>query len=339
MLRVTIHDSASEFRLHLEGRLAGPWVREVELCWQTALSTVRDRAVIVDLREIDFVDAAGEQLLATMHQRGAKLVAACPFMKHLISEISGAPEEALQPAPVRRKPRLRLRLLSLFLMTVAVVLADSSLQPEQVLAGYVKASRAAKSNSQDEVMSVQIDATLPKLHKHGALHALRFISRLGSVSYRPVLFEGDRTIEKSVIARYLSVEEEAGPKDVRSFAVTPANYRFHFERLADYNGVQAYVFRLEPRRKQIGLFRGELWLDSATFLPLREWGELVKSPSIFLKSVYFVRDYTIAGGRSVPRRTITDIDTRVVGKAELTIWFDPVASGEQASEALRYAKL
>jgi anti-anti-sigma regulatory factor len=93
VLRITIHDSPSEFRLHLEGRLAGPWVRELDLCWQTAQSTVCSRAVIVDLRDVDFIDSAGERLLAAVHQHGAKLLATSPMMKHLVAEITGEPEE------------------------------------------------------------------------------------------------------------------------------------------------------------------------------------------------------------------------------------------------------
>jgi hypothetical protein len=149
-----------------------------------------------------------------------------------------------------------------------------------------------------------------------------------------VRFEGDRTVEKGVIARYLSVEQEAKPADDHSLAITPANYDFHFERTADYNGATAYVFHLEPREKRVGVFKGELWVDSATYLPLREWGQLVKSPSVFVKSIYFVRDYQLVDGRSVARRTIAHINTRVAGMAELTIWFEGVASGDQAAKAL-----
>ncbi len=56
MLRVTIHDSADELRLRLEGRLAGAWVREAALCWETAQSTVAGRRVVVDLQNVLFVD-------------------------------------------------------------------------------------------------------------------------------------------------------------------------------------------------------------------------------------------------------------------------------------------
>ena len=323
MLRITIHDTPGEFRLRLEGRLAGPWVREVELCCQTAQSTLRGRALTVDLRDVDFVDAAGERWLAAMHRHGAKFLASSPMMKHLVREITGEPEEREQPAaPPRRKARLRLRLLSLFLMIAGVGLAAAPLAPEEALARYLRAARLAAGDPPASLVDVVIDAKLPKLHKQGRLRALQFVSGSGPVTYRPVRFEGDPAIEKSVIARYLSIEAEARSRDAGSLAVTPANYRFHFERMSDYNGAQAYVFRLEPKRKRTGLFRGELWLDARTFLPLRQWGQLVKSPSLFVKRVYFVRDYVILNGRSVPRRIIADVDTRLAGTAKLTIWFD-----------------
>ncbi len=103
MLRITIHDSPSEYRLHLEGRLAGPWVRELELCWQTAQSTVQNQILTVDLRDADFVDSAGEQLLAAMHQHGAKFLAASPMTKNLVARITGEPEETAESvAPLRR---------------------------------------------------------------------------------------------------------------------------------------------------------------------------------------------------------------------------------------------
>lgn len=96
MLRITISDRPSELGLRLEGRLAGPWVREVERCWQEVQAAARNRAVIVDLRDIDFVDAAGERLLAAMYQHGAKFLAASPMTKHLVAEITGEPEETAE---------------------------------------------------------------------------------------------------------------------------------------------------------------------------------------------------------------------------------------------------
>jgi anti-anti-sigma regulatory factor len=91
MLKITLHDSAPEFRLTLEGRLSGLWVQELEQCWKTASSTTRGRKTILDLGEVDFVDPAGESLLARMHAQGVELVAVTPLIRAVLQEICHAP--------------------------------------------------------------------------------------------------------------------------------------------------------------------------------------------------------------------------------------------------------
>jgi len=88
MLRVTVHIDSCDLRLRLEGRLAGPWVTEVEQCWQTLRQDRRGRAVTVDLRDVDFVDRAGEQLLTSIYQHGAKLMASGLMTQGLVSRIT-----------------------------------------------------------------------------------------------------------------------------------------------------------------------------------------------------------------------------------------------------------
>lgn len=179
-------------------------------------------------------------------------------------------------------------------------------------------------------MHVEIDAEVPRLKRSGRLQALRFITRLGQITYRVLRFEGDESVKKDVIARYLAAEQKARAEHGDDIAITPANYRFRYKGTADYAGRTAFVFLVTPKHKRLGLFKGELWIDSQTFLPLREWGEMVKSPSVFLRKVYFVRDYYIRDDVALPRRVLSDISTRLVGKVRLTIWFDRVLVGEQA---------
>lgn len=87
MLKITIHDSAAEFRFHLEGRLSGPWVEELRQCWQTAASTTSGRTTILDLCEVDFIDPAGQRLLAEMHAHGVRLLAATPLIRAAVEEV------------------------------------------------------------------------------------------------------------------------------------------------------------------------------------------------------------------------------------------------------------
>src|ERR1035437_7743762 len=91
MLKITLHDSAREFRLKLEGRLSGPWVHELEQCWMTASSTTHGRNTVLDLGEVDFVDPAGESLLARLHAARVHLVALTPLFGSILQEICRAP--------------------------------------------------------------------------------------------------------------------------------------------------------------------------------------------------------------------------------------------------------
>jgi MucB/RseB N-terminal domain len=198
----------------------------------------------------------------------------------------------------------------------------------QILERYEHAIEVERAHPKALSMEVDMDATLPRLKKEGRLHALRFMSRVGKIFYSGQRYEGDNTIKKEVIARYLQAEKEARADIKGSVAVTSENYKFKYKGITDYAGRNAYVFQVSPRKKLLGLYKGELWIDEDTYLPLREWGDLVKNPSVFLKNVYFVRDYAITGGISVPRRLISEISTRIVGKAELTIWYQNVKVGD-----------
>ena len=179
-------------------------------------------------------------------------------------------------------------------------------------------------------MEVDIEAELPKLKKQGRLHALRHISRLGRITYDALRFEGDRSVKSNVIARYLTAEAQVQDGDTSSFSIIPANYKFKYKGRLDVEGRPVHVFQLTPRKKRLGLFKGELWLDAETCLPIRESGRLVKTPSIFLKRIEFVREYEIRDGISVPRRIHSIVDTRLVGKAELTVNFRNILLPEAA---------
>lgn len=89
MLKITLLDSAEEFRFRLEGKLSGPWVGELRQCWVTASSTTEGRRTVVDLREVEYVDRDGEVLLGEMSREGVALDASTPFMQAIVQQIAG----------------------------------------------------------------------------------------------------------------------------------------------------------------------------------------------------------------------------------------------------------
>lgn len=212
------------------------------------------------------------------------------------------------------------------------MLGDSS-ETSAIIQSYLTASQAHQSSLQGVSMEVDIDASVPHLQKHGKLHALRNISKLGKITYKVLGFQGDSTVKQEVIARYLDAEQES--QTYKGIAITPENYKLKFkgrQKLADGAG-SVYVFALSPRKKAAGLFKGEMWLDEATFLPVFEKGRLVKNPSIFFKRVEFERSYKIENGMAVPQRMSSVIDCHLVGKVELNVNYtnfepNPQVAGE-----------
>jgi len=87
MLRITSQENAGTVCLKLEGMLKGAWVPEMERSWRTAYSD-RNKALIVDLTDVEFVDSAGKYLLALIHAHGASFVAVTPLMTELVAEIT-----------------------------------------------------------------------------------------------------------------------------------------------------------------------------------------------------------------------------------------------------------
>jgi len=215
--------------------------------------------------------------------------------------------------------KFRLFLGTTFLSLIVVAAGPLSAPVDVIVENYCTASQVQSQMVRGATMDVEIDASLPKLKKHGRLHALRRISPLGLIKYEKAQFEGDGMVNKEIIARYLTAEVEAQKQQSPAIAVTPQNYKFKYKGMKWSAGQNVHVFEVNPRQKRDGLFKGEVWIDASTYLKVQESGYLVKNPSIFLKKVAFVRKYEIRDGISVPRQVQSVADVRFVGKAELTI--------------------
>jgi anti-anti-sigma regulatory factor len=96
MLRITIHNEPARRTFQLEGKLAGPWVDELERCWQSTLATPGTHAVRFDLTGVTFIDAAGKEFLAEGYADGAELIVAGCQMRAIAAEIANAPQANAQ---------------------------------------------------------------------------------------------------------------------------------------------------------------------------------------------------------------------------------------------------
>jgi hypothetical protein len=206
----------------------------------------------------------------------------------------------------------------------------------EVLDRYLAANKEQRDLLRDSTMDVDIEAKIPRLKKEASAHGIRQITRLGQITYQAVRSVGDAIVRKDVIARYLSEEEGASKGllgtsvKLESIAISAENYKFKYRGLLTINGRDVHTFQVTPRKKRVGLFKGEVWVDAETNLPFREMGRFVKNPSVFLKKVDFVREYEIESGRALPVRIESRIDTRLVGMTVLNFRFSNFALAQTA---------
>jgi anti-anti-sigma regulatory factor len=96
MLRITIHSEPTRRTFQLEGKLAGPWVDELERCWQSTLANPNTPALRFDLTGVTFIDTAGKEFLAERYAEGAELIVAGCQMRAFAAEIANSPKANAQ---------------------------------------------------------------------------------------------------------------------------------------------------------------------------------------------------------------------------------------------------
>jgi anti-anti-sigma factor len=88
MLKITKRETAEELVINLEGRVAGPWAAELSSFWMEMAPQRKTRAVVVDLRDVTYMDEEGKMVLREIEsQTGAELIATTPWTRHLVAEI------------------------------------------------------------------------------------------------------------------------------------------------------------------------------------------------------------------------------------------------------------
>ena len=93
MLRITTHESTKSQTIQLEGKIVGPWVKELRQIWRTLAPLLGSKQLHLDLRSVAFVDAEGKQLLREIYQKTkASFLADSPLTRYFA-------DEAMQQSP------------------------------------------------------------------------------------------------------------------------------------------------------------------------------------------------------------------------------------------------
>ena len=132
MMKATRIQEGDQLMIRVEGRLAGPWVEELERSWRDAADTQSAARVQVHLAGVSYIDDAGKQLLRKMHQSGTRILAAGCLTRAIVEEVEGT----------RAKHRSRSHTKGLACLLAAFVIFSGR------LAAQSKPATATKSVSQ-----------------------------------------------------------------------------------------------------------------------------------------------------------------------------------------------
>jgi hypothetical protein len=117
MLRIEVHDSAETLTVRLEGRFAGD---DAEHTRTLAARFATRRKLLVDLTEVVFIDAVGEEVLFFLGQLGGEFVSPNSYVLDVCERLNlrvapngssymsaKPPANGDQSGPNRSKPRKR----------------------------------------------------------------------------------------------------------------------------------------------------------------------------------------------------------------------------------------
>jgi len=145
-----MHDGPEALTFQVEGRLVGDWARELEHSWVRTAPDRGNRAPIIDLTGILFIDDEGKRVLTRLFREGAFFRTAGPMTQSIVSEITG------------KSRRMRRGALVPALVLLAVASLAKGAQPSPRASGPLKLTLreavgiALKQNPQVQVANLNL---------------------------------------------------------------------------------------------------------------------------------------------------------------------------------------
>lgn len=194
------------------------------------------------------------------------------------------------------------------------------MSPELALAAYLHRSEQQANGLVAYSAITVIHAELPDTSQEGEFELQRKFEAPHSLQFTPVRFTGDGFVKSNVITRLLQSEVDHVQKDdPAQTAISPKNYKFSYKGATRVQERLVHVYQVKPHKKHPGLFKGRVYLDAQTGALVRVEGNLVKSPSFFVKHIEFVQDYADIQSFTLPVHVHSEAKARIVGRTIVDI--------------------
>jgi len=211
------------------------------------------------------------------------------------------------------------------------------MSPELALATYQSRAAQQATGLASYTSTSLIHVELPESQQQGEYEVMRQYSAPKSLLFTALRFTGDTFVKANVIARFLQSEVEHVQKDDSSaMAFSAANYKFSYKGLQSVNGRTLHEFQLKPRRRRVGLLKGNLFLDAYTGSLVHLEGAPAKSPSVFLSKIRVSQDFADFGPFTLPVHLHSEAKASIVGRTIVDVYqrdYQVVPGGAQTARA------
>lgn len=116
------------------------------------------------------------------------------------------------------------------------------------------------------------------------------------------------------ILRDILAKETESSKEAQRKEVSPENYDFKLVGEEMFNGRRCFVLSMQPKRQEKDMLRGKLWVDAETYNLYRIEGQVVKSPSWWVRDLYILMSFACIDGVWLHTATHAVADVRFKGK-------------------------
>ena len=166
----------------------------------------------------------------------------------------------------------------------------------------------------------RLEARNERFNLHGWLEVWTELSPDGQFKYEILREGGSEYIRKKVLRSVLENEEKLfATQEASRSAVTPENYYLRGSEAAEPGLVKLLV---EPKRRDVSLIEGAVFVTEQEADLVRVEGRLAKSPSFWTSRVDVVRRYRRLGGIRVPMRVDSVAQVRLAGRSTFSMTFD-----------------
>ena len=196
-----------------------------------------------------------------------------------------------------------------------------SMSPELTMRTYQERTALQDERLESFSAATVILADLPSLAQQGEYKVHKRYTAPSNLEFDSGYYVGDGFVKTNVIIRLLQSEvDRVRRRENALTAVVASNYKFSHVGTVLINGRSVHSYKVTPRLKRPGLFKGRIYLDPSTGALVRTEGTLVKTPSFFIKRIVFAQDYAQFGDFTFPVHVHVVAFTRLVGRAVVEIY-------------------